>query len=130
MNKLSFQIFVLFAFLSLSIIPSVYALPACTNNWVGGACVGSVTYTTNTILTSDVNLNDNVVINSGITLTTNTHAIIAGGTINGLVGTIVAGLDNSICIGPNNHQGNSITTSYGGSGGGGGGDGGVNVVSG
>lgn len=112
--------FMAFMLLLLALPSLVNATPSCTNDWVGGACLGDITYTTNTILTNTINTDGNVIINSGIGLTTNGFAIISGQTINGLLGTIIAGQDiASSCTGSVGTNGNSILTSYGGSGGGG-----------
>ena len=57
--------------------------PACQDNWVGGTCIGPITYNTNTQLVNDVNTSGNITIESGVTLTTNQHNIwIAGRFIN------------------------------------------------
>src|SRR5271157_2548709 len=41
----------------------VHATTPCANNWAGGACVGSITYTASTKLTGSVNASGAVTIN-------------------------------------------------------------------
>lgn len=116
MRTIGITILALFALMVA--MPFVNA--TCTNNFIGGNCIGDITYTSNTALVSDVNTNGNILVNSGVWLTTNSHAVIAGGTFNSMLGTINATYDvGSSCTGAYGTVGNSILTSYGGSGGGG-----------
>ncbi len=81
---------VLIVFSLLVFGQNVNATTLCTNDWVGGACIGSVTYTSSTSLIASVNASGSVTINSGVTLVTNGFSIIlSGNLINS--GTIVTG---------------------------------------
>ena len=79
-KKLRFLI-PLFMLLALA-MPSIASATACTNNWVGGVCTGSITYTTATTLSNDVWANGGVTINSGQVLTSNGFNLYMGGTFN------------------------------------------------
>lgn len=70
----------------------------------------NIVFNKSTTLTGDVNVAGNIIVEGGVTLTTDGYSLIAGGSITNF-GTIRAGLDN----------GGSYSSSYGGSGGGGGG---------
>lgn len=86
--------------------------PSCTDNWAGGSCSGSVTYSQSTTLDSSILVSGDVTIDPGITLTTDGNSIIVGqtftneGTVDGGHGTL------PITKVP------SFPHSYGGSGGG------------
>ncbi|MDE1869988.1 MAG: Ig-like domain-containing protein [Candidatus Micrarchaeota archaeon] len=47
---------------------STTTIPSCTNNWTGGQCTGSTTYTANTALSSSANVSVDVIVNSGVVL--------------------------------------------------------------
>lgn len=71
-------------------IPAIASATTCTNNWPGGVCTGSITYTSNVILSNDVWLSGGITINSGQTLTTNGFNLMMGGNFNN-IGTVVTG---------------------------------------
>ncbi len=117
--------FLLSAILFLLLTISTNAT-SCTNNWIGGNCIGSITYSSNTQLTNNVNATGAIIVNSGTTLTTNGFWVASGGTftINGIVLTgNDLGTGGSAGIGGQIAGGNgaSFASSYSGSGGGGGG---------
>ena len=95
--------------------------PSCSNPWLSGSCVGSVSYSGSPTLQGNIFVSGNVVISSG-SLTTNGFIIVAGGTFyNG--GTILTGSagggsedDNYGTI----SNAINVPLSYAGSGGGGG----------
>lgn len=60
-------------------IPAIASATPCTNNWAGGVCTGSITYTTATTLSNDVWISGGITINSGQTLTTNGFNLMMGG---------------------------------------------------
>lgn len=112
---------------SPAFITFYYYPGTCTNNWNGAIpCIGSVTYTQNTVLSGNLNVSGNILIQSGVSLTTNGYSyIIAGGT-NGFsnFGTIRTGSSaNNGIGGTNGANGISSFNSLGGSGGAGGGQG-------
>ena len=92
---------------------------ACTNNWVGGACSGNINYTANTTLTSGVNdTAGNILVFTGVIITTNGYSIIDFGTFNNTNGTVTGGTwDGGVA---NGGSGSSNTNCFGGSGSGGG----------
>ncbi len=93
----------------------------CTNNWPGGVCVGAVTYTSSMDLSDTIRVSGNVVIDSGVTLTTDGFAIISGGMFTN-DGTIITGQvgNGGVTNGNGGVNGGNVPDSYGGSGGGGG----------
>ncbi len=97
------------------------SMTACTNNWQGGTCAGNVlTYTQNTVLSSDIDALVNITVNSGVTLTTNGYAIwISGNLINN--GNVMAG--NTIPNRGSSSLNVNQPLSFAGSGAGGGGGG-------
>ena len=115
---------VLLSILILLIIgQSAWATTQCANNWAGGACIGPITYTANTVLTKTINASGTVTINSGIALTTNGFSILTSGNfVNS--GTIITGnvighqALGGTSVGP---PGFTETNSLAGSGAGGGG---------
>lgn len=111
-------------FLGIFLICGMVGATTCTNNWVGGKCNGNITYDTSTSLTSTVNTSKNLIINSGVTLTTGGYSIILGGTLtnNGIIKTGQQTNFGAGGVGNNNGGvGGSLTSSFAGSGGGGGG---------
>lgn len=86
----------------------------------GMAFSGDVKYISNITLTGNIGTTGNVIIQNGVTVTTNGHSIIAGGALNNQ-GQIDAGNPgNSAHVGS---KGQDYPNSYGGSGGAGGGGG-------
>ncbi len=92
----------------------------CANNWLGGACVGNVTYTNSMDLSDTIRVSGNVIIRGNVRLTTMGFAIISGGSFinNGLIVTGPANNGASGETNTNQHPGGSVPNSYGGSGGG------------
>ena len=105
--------------LSFLVQTSYAAISACSNNYVGGACIGDITYTSSAELSNNVNASGGIVVNAGTTLTTNGFSIFIGGNfINS--GILVTG-DGA--LGPSGNTGvgapgNSVITSFSGCGGG------------
>jgi hypothetical protein len=93
---------------------SFAATPTCVNNWQGGTCLGSITYTSNTMLSNNINASGNLTINTGVSLTLNGSGIWIGGlfTDNGVLNSGLNILQSKRVV--------SVPNSYGGSGGGGG----------
>ncbi len=113
--------FLLLFAVSLALLSFSVSATSCTNNYPGnalgpGGCSGSVTYTTNTQLVGEVNVSQDVIISSGVTLTTNGMIVIAGNMISNL-GTIAAGT-NSLSANPCTSASpcSQYPSSYGGSG--------------
>ena len=71
--------------------PSIVGATACSNNWAGGECSGSITYTVNTVLTNNVNATANILINSGVVLSTSGYSVWVGGDWNALGATVFTG---------------------------------------
>ncbi len=103
-------------------------IPACTSNWAGGPCLGSIAYTQNTTLSGNVNASQNATINSGVTLVTGGFGIWIGGTLTnkGAISTGRGALGQGgvapaipLSGGVNGTDGGAVPASYGGSGGGG-----------
>lgn len=103
------------------------------NNWAGGTCQGSITFTTNTKLTSDLNVSNDIIIQTGVTLSTDGYSLEAGnalimqGTANILTGSANNGGTSGTGDGIGGNGGSVFTgcsgttcTSFGSSGGGGG----------
>ncbi len=80
-------------------------------------------FSSNTILTSDIVTTCNVIVESGVTLTTDEYSIITSGslTINGLITTSIDQISGGAGSEWNAAPGESAPNSYGGSGGAGGG---------
>ena len=104
------------------------ATPGCTNNWLGGNCIGSITYTASTSLTGNVLNSDTITVDAGVTLSYNGYYSASGGAYTNL-GVITGGAvpnTGGATVGPGGGgalPGNNainFTSSYGGSGGAGG----------
>ncbi len=65
-----------------STIDSQGGLPACSDNWIGGACIGDTEYTASVALGSNIFVFGNMTLDYGITIQTNGYAIITNGIIN------------------------------------------------
>lgn len=78
-------------------IPFATSVTACTNNLASTAasgCAGTVTYTQSTTLTGNINATVNIVVNNGVTLTTNGWNLIsASNVIVQTLGVIQTGSD-------------------------------------
>jgi hypothetical protein len=86
----------------------------CVNNSLGGLCSGSVWYTANTTLSSDLNVSTNVYILSGVWLTTNGYYILAGNNFTNKGRINTGTLSNG---GAQGGAGTAYPATYGGSGG-------------
>ncbi|MCL5430024.1 MAG: hypothetical protein M1504_00935 [Candidatus Marsarchaeota archaeon] len=120
-----------FSFLSISNTVTVLSsnVLICSNNWTGGACIGSITYNTATTLSNDVSASGSITVDNGVNLTTDGHNIWIGGNfINyGVIITDATGNSGGALVpqgtlghNSNGNSGTSVSYSYGGSGGGGG----------
>ncbi|MEM4066533.1 MAG: hypothetical protein QXV17_06715, partial [Candidatus Micrarchaeaceae archaeon] len=109
---------------TMSYIPPDNQLSGCLN-LAAGTCNGTVTYTQATTLTGNVIALQNIIINPGVTITTNGYSFVAGYEFDnkGTIHTGIATAGAAGGAGGSGSAGVSITTSYAGSGGGGGGGG-------
>ena len=107
-----------------SVASSTTALPRVLNPKSGTTHTEDIEYDSNTVLTGDVATSGQIIIDSGVTLTTKGHSLFAGSTFDN-AGAINAGNPgNNAALGA---TGQSYSSSYGGSGGSGGGGGGYAV---
>lgn len=65
-----------------STVDNSSGLPACIDDFSGGACVGDVNYTDTTLLTSNLFVFGNITISDGAVVETYGHAIVVSGSIN------------------------------------------------
>ena len=103
------------ALLLFSLLPLSHAT-ACTNNWNSATpCQGDVVYTTGVSLNNNLNISGNVVINSGVTLTTSGYSILVGGSFinQGSISGGLAGNGGAASAGPPSSEAGG-SGSYGG----------------
>lgn len=89
-----------FVLLSLVLLLGFVNATSCTNEWLGGSCIGSITYTHANTLTNNVNASGSITINSGAVITSVGYNFWIAGNFNNQ-GTIVTGV-NSLTGGQSN----------------------------